>query len=130
MIQGGVERLQTVHPQLARLVRAVAETWDVVILETLRTPERQAELVAHGKSKTLQSKHLVQPDGYAHAVDLAPLPVDWNSLPRWYYFGGYCLALAKNMGIPAVWGGDWNGNTQVTDQQLNDCDHFELKENS
>lgn len=126
MIHGGVEKLQTLHPDLSRLIRQVAETWDVVILETSRTPERQAELYAAGKSKTLQSKHLVQPDGYAHAVDLAPLPVDWNSLPRWYYFGGYCLALAKSMNIEAVWGGDWNGNTQTVDNHFQDLDHLEI----
>lgn len=128
MIHGGEEKLRTLHPTLSRLVRAVAEAWDVVILETSRTADRQAELVAQGKSQTLQSKHLVQPDGYAHAIDLAPMPVDWNGLPRWYYFGGYCLALAKSMGIEAVWGGDWNGNTQVVDQHFNDLDHLELAE--
>lgn len=126
MIQGGEEKLRTLHPNLSRLVRAVAETWDVIILETSRTPDRQAELVADGKSKTMQSKHLVQADGYAHAVDLAPMPVDWNRLPRWYYFGGFCLAIAGTMGMDVIWGGDWNNNTEVTDQSFNDLDHLEL----
>ena len=126
MIIGGVDRLQTVHPNLARLIRTVAETWDITILETTRTPERQAELFAQGKSKTMQSKHLVQSDGYGHAVDLAPMPVDWNDLSRWSYFGGFCRGTAIRLGIAIVWGGDWNGNTQVKDQTFNDLDHLEL----
>lgn len=127
MIQGGEEKLRTLHPNLSRLVRAVAQTWDVVILETSRTPERQAALVAGGQSQRVDSKHLMQPDGYAHAIDLAPLPVDWNDARRWYYFGGYCLAMAESLGVRVIWGGDWNHNTQVTDQSFNDLDHLEVR---
>lgn len=126
MILGGNARLTKAHPDLRRLVEKVAEVWDIVVLEVARTPERQAELVAQGKSKTLQSKHLVQADGFAHAVDLAPMPVDWNDSARWCYFGGYCVATAIRLGIPALWGGDWNRNTRVLDQTFNDRDHLEL----
>lgn len=126
MIQGGLEKLQTLHPDLSRVIRQVAEAWDVVILETSRTPERQAALAAAGKSQTVQSKHLIQPDGYAHAVDWAPLPIDWNDTRRWYYFGGFALGVAKEMGINVTFGGDWNRNTQVGDQTFNDLDHLEL----
>jgi len=126
MILGGNARLTKAHPDLRRLVEKVAETWELVVLEVARTPERQAELVAQGKSKTLQSKHLIQADGFAHAIDLAPLPVDWNDRARWYYFGGFCVATAIRLGLPVLWGGDWNRNTQVTDQTFNDLDHLEL----
>lgn len=126
MIRGGEEKLRTLHPNLSRLVRAVAETWDVIVLETDRSTERQAELYAAGKTKTLQSKHLMQGDGYSHAVDLAPLPVDWNDGRRWYYFGGFCVATAASMDIAIRWGGDWNGNTQVKDQTFDDLDHLEV----
>ena len=125
MIQGGVEKLQTLHPDLSRLIRKVAENWDLIILETDRTPERQAALVAQGKSQKLASKHLIQPDGYAHAADLLPLPADWNEARRWYYFGGDVTATARSMGIEVTWGGDWNRNTQVVDQSFNDLDHIE-----
>jgi len=126
MILGGNARLMKAHPDLRRLIEKVAETWDLVVLEVARTPERQAELFAQGKSKTLQSKHLIQADGFAHAVDLAPMPVDWNDLSRWSYFGGFCVATAIRLGLPVLWGGDWNRNTQVKDQTFNDLDHLEL----
>lgn len=126
MITGGTSRLAKAHPDLRRVVEVVAQTWDLVVLEVARTPERQAELFKAGKTKTVKSKHLVQADGFAHAVDLAPMPVDWNDRARWSYFGGYCLATAEALGIPLIWGGDWNNNTQVTDQTFNDLDHLEL----
>lgn len=126
MILGGNSKLDKLHPDLRRVVETVAQTWDLTILETARTPERQAEMVATGKSKTLQSKHLIQYDGFAHAVDLAPMPIDWNDTKRWYYFGGFCRATAVRLGLPVVWGGDWNSNTQVTDQTFNDLDHLEI----
>lgn len=128
MILGGASRLVQAHPDLQRVIQVVAETWDLVVLETARTPERQAEMVRTGKSKTLQSQHLVQADGFAHAVDLAPMPIDWNDTRRWYYFGGVCLATAKHLRVPLIWGGDWNNNTQVGDQTFLDLDHIELQE--
>lgn len=65
-------RLDGVHPDLVRVVeRAISlTTVDFAVSEGVRTPERQAVLVAQGFSKTLQSKHLLQPDGYGHAVDV------------------------------------------------------------
>ena len=125
MIQGGESKLIKLHPPLVRVVRLVATVWDIIILETERAHERQVELVRIGASKTLESKHLIQPDGYAHAVDLTPMPVDWNDLSRWSYFGGYCLMAARSLGIPMTWGGDWNNNTRVKDQTFNDLDHLE-----
>lgn len=125
MILAGERHLTSLEPGLVRVVRRVAEVWDIVILETDRDPARQAMLVSTGKSKTLASKHLKQPDGFAHAIDLAPMPVDWNDLSRWSYFGGYCLATARELGVPVIWGGDWNNNTKVKDQTFNDLDHLE-----
>ena len=65
-------RLESVHPLLVSVVyRAVHHTKvDFAVLEGLRAPERQAHLVSIGASRTLQSLHLRQTDGFAHAVDL------------------------------------------------------------
>ena len=49
---------------------------DFSVREGVRTPETQKEYVAKGVSKTMASKHLIQPDGYGHAVDLYPSPID------------------------------------------------------
>lgn len=118
-------RLVHAHPDLAQLFRVVATIWDVNILESIRSPERQRELFAAGKSKTLQSKHLRQSDGYAWAVDAAPDPVDWRDTGRFYYFGGYVRCIALGTGLQLRWGGDWNSDWQITDQDFNDLVHFE-----
>jgi hypothetical protein len=72
------ERLNTVHPDLAAVVRLAATyitEFDLLVVEGARTLAKQKEYVAKGASRTLNSKHLPGPDGYARAVDLAPLPV-------------------------------------------------------
>ncbi|WP_319557916.1 M15 family metallopeptidase [Thiomicrorhabdus sp.] len=67
-----LSRLDGVHPDLVKVViRAIAiSRIDFGVAQGLRTYEQQIQLVAEGKSTTLNSKHLPQADGYAHAVDL------------------------------------------------------------
>jgi peptidoglycan L-alanyl-D-glutamate endopeptidase CwlK len=65
-------KLAGVHPELVGVVeRALAlSSVDFAVTEGVRSYERQKKLRAEGKSQTLNSKHLVQKDGYAHAVDV------------------------------------------------------------
>ena len=69
-----LERLNGVHPSLVFLVQSAMETqiMDFSVNEGVRTLDRQKDLVSKGFSKTMKSKHLVQSDGYGHAVDLYP----------------------------------------------------------
>ena len=68
--QRSKERLQGVDHRLVMVVEKAITltTVDFTILEGLRTPERQQQLVNDGFSKTLKSKHLT-----GHAVDLGAL---------------------------------------------------------
>lgn len=118
--------LEGVHPDLRRLFERVVLTFDCAILEGARTPERQQELYATGKSKTLDSKHLRQPSGFAHAVDVAPWPLDWEDRDRWYAFAGYVRGIAESLEINVRWGGDWDGDWTFTDQTFHDLPHWEL----
>jgi hypothetical protein len=55
---------------------------DTTILNTtVRTKEEQAEYVRTGKSQTMDSMHLEQEDGWVHAVDASPYPIDWRLEP-------------------------------------------------
>ena len=47
------------------MARIIAE-----ISEGPRSPDRQKLLFDSGSSKTMHSKHLLQPDGHAHAFDV------------------------------------------------------------
>ena len=106
--------LTGVHPDLVRVVEAASERCPVpmVVTEGLRNLDRQKQLVAAGKSWTLNGRHLT-----GHAVDI----VDGDN------FGYECAdldkiacamkAAAADLKIPLVWGGDWKSK---------DTPHFEL----
>lgn len=109
--------LAHVHPGLVAVVeRAIAiTTQDFTVYEGLRTSARQRLLVAAKASKTLNSKHLEQPDGFGHAVDLVP----WiDGTPRWEWGPIYDIAAAVReaaiaLDVPLRWGGVW-------DRRIND----------
>lgn len=66
------KNLLGVHPNLVLLVgRALFNSpYHWAVTEGVRSIERQKKLFAEGKSLTMHSKHLLQPDGYGHAVDI------------------------------------------------------------
>ena len=62
----------------------------------------------------------------SRAVDVAPYPIDWNDRERFHLFAGFVLGIAYSMDISLRWGGDWNQNFEVDDNQFDDFPHFEL----
>lgn len=114
--------LQGVHPDLAAIVRVaidrLAQRNDglgAIVIEGVRTTVRQAELVKAGASRTMNGRHLT-----GHAVDLMATV---NGEGRWDWslyrpLAGVVKAVAKERGIPLVWGGDW--------KSFPDGPHFEL----
>lgn len=118
-----LQRLEGVHPQLVEIVKlAIRRTpVDFTVVEGLRTAERQRELVAKGASQTQNSLHLKQPDGYGHAVDLAPLVGGTIPWKEWQHFADLAAVVkvcAAELGVPVEWGGDW--------KTLKDGPHFQL----
>ncbi|ANY17222.1 M15 family metallopeptidase [Bordetella pseudohinzii] len=116
-------RLAGVHPDLAAIVAAAARRYEgkFIVVEGLRTPERQRELVAKGASQTRDSYHLRQADGYGHAVDLAPLvagAIPWDNWPAFAGLAAVVKACAAELGVPVEWGGDW--------RTLKDGPHFQI----
>ena len=122
------QRLEGVHPDLVAILFDVVEIYDITIPKDggAREIGRQAALVQAGKSKTMQSKHLIQEDGYAHAVDPVPYPVDWDDKERFYFMAGLLFMAAEKRGIRIRWGGDWDGDKQFSDQTFHDLPHIEL----
>lgn len=64
--------LRGVHPDLVRVVKRAIEITplDFGVSCGLRTAAEQYRMVKSGASTILDSKHLVQPDTWGHAVDL------------------------------------------------------------
>lgn len=104
--------LQGVHPRLFAMVnRAIWLTQqDFGVHDGLRTVAEQREYLATGVSKTMNSKHLRQPDGYGHAVDLVPYI---NGKLRWEWPPIYIIASAvaqacHEQKLGMIWGGCWD----------------------
>ena len=100
-------RLNEVHAQLALVVYLAAETCPLKlrVLEGVRTPARQAELVRTGASRTQHSRHLT-----GHAVDLAPVV---DGVPRWdwplyFQIAEHMRRAAIALKVPLRWGGVWD----------------------
>jgi len=131
----GKEKLTGVHPNLVRVVeRAFQLTQqDFMVLEGVRTPERQAELYAQGRTKpgqkvtwTLKSNHFKNPTtGFGHAVDLVPFPVDWSH-EKLGVVSKAMFAAAKELGIAIRWGADWDRDGNPREKGETDSPHFEL----
>jgi len=121
-----LRELSTAHPDLQRLFHEVIKHFDCTVLEGHRGKEAQEEAVRTGKSKVHypHGKHNATP---SLAVDVAPWPIDWHDRLRFYYFGGFVKGVAEMMGIGIRWGGDWDSDTEVTDQTFFDLPHFELR---
>jgi len=130
-------RLANVHPDLVRVVEKAAELSPVafMVVEGVRTPERQRELYAQGRTKpgkivtwTLNSNHFVDLDtGYGHAVDLLPAPYDWaNKAGEFDRLAEAMFAAAKLLGVTIRWGADWNRNGKPRERGETDSPHFEL----
>ena len=93
-----------------------------------RTDAEQWQALKEKKSQLPPSlsKHCKRP--LSLAVDIYPEPLDWKATNAFYWLGGYAKALADTMGIPIRWGGDFNRNYVVTDEDFLDLVHFEIDE--
>lgn len=109
-------RLKGVHPDLVRVVVRASQRQAFFVSEGLRTLERQKELLAAGKSKTLNSRHLT-----GHAVDLYPIskvPIPQMTLADFKDLAFAMKEAAAAEGVPLNWGGDW--------RSFVDAPHWEL----
>ena len=120
------QRLSTCHEDLQTVFNEVIKHVDCSILEGHRSGERQYKLFAEGKTKVKypNGRHNANP---SNAVDVAPYPIDWDDRERFHLFAGFVIGIAKSMGITLRWGGDWNMNFEVDDNQFDDFPHFELR---
>lgn len=119
-------KLDTCHPDVRKICNELIKLMDVTVLEGVRTVEQQEEYVRTGKSTTMNSKHIKQPDGWSHAVDLAPYPIDWNDGQRFAYMQGMIRGIAHQLGIKVRSGIDWDSDGETKDHTFFDGPHFEI----
>ena len=141
------KQLDTVHPDLRLIHERVAGKYnfDHTILEGLRSDEDQLKYFLDGKSKIdprdseqhKTAKHLIKSDGWAHATDSAPYPIDFSNKEkakaRFYMFAGLMFAACAELISEGKikhsirWGGDWDGDKDFADQSFDDLPHFEIR---
>lgn len=133
--QKSIENLCGVHPDLIAVVmRAIEITaQNFSVLCGVRTAEEQAELYAQGRTKpgrvvtwTLKTNHAIGSDGFGHAVDLVPYPVDWGTLPKFDAIASAMMLAAEELGVTIRWGADWDMDGLTRERGESDSPHFEI----
>jgi peptidoglycan L-alanyl-D-glutamate endopeptidase CwlK len=139
--QRSLKNLQGVHPKLfsvvSRALTILSDTDgpDFFVNEGVRTPARQKELYAQGRTKpgrkvtwTLNSNHFVNVrTGFGHAVDIYAHPYDNNqSAAVSRTIARAMLQAANELDIPIRWGADWDRDGVFYEKGEGDSPHFEL----
>jgi peptidoglycan L-alanyl-D-glutamate endopeptidase CwlK len=117
--------LSSVHPDLTKVfVRAAASLpFDVMVVQTERSPAEQKKNVAKGVSMTTHSRHVRKnnKNGLINAIDATPLmgrTIPWKRLDLFRAINDAMMKAAKELGIPIEWGGNW--------KTFKDMDHWQL----
>ena len=140
-----IEKMKGVHPKLIELMKkAIGDSpYDFKIVQGLRTAEYQNSLYQQGRTKpgkivtkldgyNRKSNHQAKSDGYGHAVDIAvcgqydqngnyvkcTTDAEMFDNKKLVEISKHIKAVAKDMGLEIVWGGDW--------KTLYDTPHYEL----
>lgn len=115
MSQRSLLNLEGVHPLLSAVVeKALTYTkTDFGVIHGVRTLAEQKDLFEKGASKTMDSYHLPQSDGYSHAVDLmayAGKRASWE-ITLYDDLADAMKAAAQDLDVPEGasirWGGAW-----------------------
>ena len=107
-----LKKLDGVHPDMVATVKRAIEltTVDFGVTYGVRTLEEQKKLYASGRSQTMKSKHLIQGDGYSHAVDLVAYDgpnVVWE-LNVYDNIADAMAEAANEVGCKIKWGAAWS----------------------
>lgn len=143
--EASIEKMKGVHPKLIELMKkAISDSpYDFKIVQGLRTAEYQNSLYQQGRTKpgkivtkldgyNRKSNHQAKSDGYGHAVDIAvcgqydqnggyvkyTTDTEMFDNKKLVEISKHIKAVAKDMGLEIVWGGEW--------KTLYDTPHYEL----
>ena len=107
-----LNKLEGVHPTMVDTVKRAIELSkvDFGVIYGVRSLAEQKRLYEAKRSQTMKSKHLVQEDGYSHAVDLMAYD---GSDPSWdiVMYDDIADAMkqaAIETGAKILWGASWH----------------------
>ncbi|MHC4370024.1 MAG: M15 family metallopeptidase domain-containing protein [Planctomycetota bacterium] len=106
------------------------EVADISILTGHRGEHEQNQKFDENKSKVRwpDGKHNSLP---SKAVDFQPYPLPRKKEKLWAalaYIAGRAMEIGKQNGLTVRWGGDWNGDGDLTDQNFDDLYHLEVED--
>lgn len=120
----------TLDPRLQLVVDELLKLVNVSLISGHRGQEEQDRLYEEGKTqvKYPNSKHNTYP---SIAVDIQPYPYPINEEELWGALGfiaGLAICIGMKYNIELRWGGDWNQNGSLTDNNFDDLFHLEIVE--
>jgi peptidoglycan L-alanyl-D-glutamate endopeptidase CwlK len=122
-----LKQMDKLHPVLKILFTAVLSRYDHTAIESHRGEKKQNEYFDAGASmvKFPDGMHNKSP---SLALDAAPFIRNTYSTntTECAVFGARVMIIAKELGIPIRWGGDWDGDDDLKEHKLKDYWHFEL----
>lgn len=124
-------KLDECHTDLQKIFETVLPDFDHTIICGHRGEKAQNDAFKRGTTKLAypRSKHNKIP---SLAVDVMPYPINYADTKRIAYFAGFVMATAKNLLEQGLithsirWGGDWDADTDLSDNTLNDMPHYEI----
>lgn len=120
-----INRLETCDKRLQDILNKAIECVDFTVICGHRGQIEQDKAFESGNSKLRfpQSKHNSIP---SKAVDIAPYPINWENLNRFYHLAGIIRGIAIEKGYKIRFGGDWDMDGEISDNSFNDLVHFEI----
>lgn len=124
------KQLETCTEDIQWLMTTVRdEVADISILRGHRGQEAQDREFAEGNSK-LRWPHGKHNSFPSTAVDFQPYPVPERKEKLWAalaYIAGRAIEIGKRRGLEVRWGGDWDSDGDLTDQNFDDLYHLEVR---
>ena len=123
-----LRNMDGVHPDLQQVLHTALGLGviDFVVIQGVRTQAEQDRLYAQGRTEpgpvvtwTRNSKHLVQDDGWGHAVDVVPYPTFFDDREAFYTLGGVIQSAASLEGKSLRWGESFR-NTDLPHWEVRD----------
>lgn len=121
--QRSENNLTGVNPTLIKVIRRALEITpvDFIVIEGLRSQARQKELVATGKSQTMNSRHLT-----GNAVDIIPVNTTW-ALDEFKPLLQAVKQAADEQGVKLRFGINWKHDPSLPiETKFIDAPHIEI----
>jgi peptidoglycan L-alanyl-D-glutamate endopeptidase CwlK len=119
------------HPDLQIIMNHAIKFVDFSVICGHRNEREQTEAYNKGTSKLKwpKSKHNKFP---SEAIDIVPYPTGYGDEKQFYILSGVLKVVIKQLKNACVignkirWGGDWDSDGDLNDQNFDDLAHYEI----